>query len=101
MKSEILSPYIQVIRDYLAAKIDGQTFLLRYLKMFKQETNDFDERTFQILDKLFADIDRFEPDSKLLSELRRDAPSGSYLDEAELRDLVITARNELESENPT
>ena len=65
----------------------AEEFQLAYLDKFKSETRTFDEDLFELLDGLFADVDAFGSDPKILAVLQAERP-GCYLDEQSLRNRV-------------
>ena len=61
-----INVYINLLKDFLCNKITADDFERRFLGMFKSETNCYSKLEFQILDKLFGDVDAYCSDPELL-----------------------------------
>ena len=73
-----LDPYIELLAAFVEqGSIDGTMFEKRFSEMFQEEETRFPEAEFLVLDKLFGDVDAFEPNAELRDE--------DYLDEQGLR----------------
>ena len=83
--------YIRLLKHFVNNKISSNEFEFRFLEIFKKEKRFDSEREFQILDKLFGDVDAYCGDSDLFD-------SECDIDEAELRLSVQQALNALEEE---
>src|SRR5678816_1274786 len=68
MNASELSPYIDLMKSFLANKIDAHEFEDRYLSMFKEDTTDWTEEEYENLNYLFGEIDAFTPDPELRNE---------------------------------
>lgn len=73
-----LDPYIELLAAFLEqGSIDSATFETRFFELFKADETMFPDEEFLVLDKLFGDLDTFEPNPDLRDE--------GDLDEQELR----------------
>ena len=81
--------YIRLLKDFVNNKISSDEFESQFLEIYKNEKRFDSEREFQILDKLFGDVDAYCGDSALFE------PEFD-IDEAELRLSVKQALNALE-----
>ena len=80
MNASELSPYIDLMKSFLANKIDAHEFEDRYLSMFKEDTTDWTEEEYENLNYLFGEIDAFTPDPELRNE--------NDIDEDQLREVT-------------
>lgn len=62
-----LSPYIELIEQFVAAHISAAQFETAFLRMFKNETARLPDDAFQRLEELFADVDEYVEDTELRS----------------------------------
>ena len=85
--------YIALIDRFLSGELSAQDFRERYFEFYQREGR-LPDRSFQILDGLFADLDAFEPDPQLFRELSAAHP-GAYLDQPGLKLAVQRARDAL------
>jgi hypothetical protein len=81
--------YIRLLKNFVNNKISSDEFESQFLEIYKNEKRFDSEREFQILDKLFGDVDAYCGDSALFD------PEFD-IDEAELRLSVQKALNALE-----
>jgi hypothetical protein len=83
-----MTRYTTLLKEFVTQTIPAKEFESRFLEMFKSEAAPISEREFQILDKLFGDVDAYcsEPD---LFDPQFD------IDEAELRLSAQKALDEL------
>ena len=81
--------YIKLLKNFVNNKISSDEFESLFMEIFKKEKLFDSEREFQILDKLFGDVDAYCGDSALFD------PEFD-IDEAELRLSVQKALNALE-----
>lgn len=86
--------YGGLIRRFIDGEVSAEDFQKRYLDLFKRESRVLNEQLFQLLDRLFADIDAYCGDPKLREELRKVHPT-FHLDEEELRQRAVKAFEEL------
>lgn len=84
-----ISQYIMLIEDFLRNKISARQFEQIYLHMFKSDITFRTGKEFEILDKLFSDVDSFCDDPSLITDSRFD------IDESQLRVNVQKALLEL------
>ncbi|MGA9380692.1 MAG: colicin immunity domain-containing protein [Phormidium sp.] len=84
--------YTKLLKDFVSNKISSDEFEFRFLELFKSESFFDSEREFQILDKLFGDVDAYCCDPDLFD------PEFD-IDEAELRSSAQEALNALEEMN--
>jgi ssDNA-specific exonuclease RecJ len=59
---EALAPYFTLIRDFVGNRIPAAEFDDRYQELYLADARSWSEDTFQILDRLFADVDFFVAD---------------------------------------
>ena len=81
--------YIKLLKDFVNNKISSDEFESLFMEIFKKEKLFDSEREFQILDKLFGDVDAYCSDSALFD------PEFD-IDEAQLRLSVKQALKALE-----
>ncbi len=80
-----LSDYLQSARDFAEGRAAGPAFRERFMAAFAADQFLYGEPYAQALMSFFDEVECYEPDPALLSELKqRDA--ALYLDEGELRD---------------
>lgn len=78
-----LRPYLELLEAFLGAKMTTAEFERRYLELFKADDEIRPDPVFEILDRLFADIDAYsmefgeEKDSLTDAQLRARA-AGAY-----------------------
>jgi hypothetical protein len=77
-----IADYELLLEQFLSGEIPVEEFQATYLNRFKDE-GQMDEELFELLDKLFGDVDSFTTDLKL-----RTQNPHFYLDEAQLRQRV-------------
>jgi hypothetical protein len=58
--------YINLLEDFVCHKISADDFERIFLRIFKSETNFSSKLEFQILDKLFGDVDAYCSDPELI-----------------------------------
>ncbi len=73
-----LRPYLDLIDDFLTGRVSATEFEGRYLQVFKADSARRPDRVFEVLDRLFADVDAFVAEPQLRDE--------GDLDEEALRD---------------
>ncbi len=54
--------YEALIEPFLARTISASEFEDRFLRTFKREPGGMDTKIFEVLDKLFSDVDSYSPD---------------------------------------
>jgi len=86
--------YRDLLDRFLEGDMSVSDFQQTYLDKFKNETRVLGSPLFELLDGLFADVDAFCADPKLLAELQDQIP-GFYLDEQSLRDRVAEVSRQL------
>jgi hypothetical protein len=91
MRDQRIVPYVDLLKEFLAGRIDAPSFEHGYSEAFKNETNILPENVFSILDGLFADVDAFCADP----ELRARTKDG--ISEEQLRDCCAEALKRLEA----
>ena len=67
-----MDKYIKLLEDFAGSKISADEFERRFLQLFKSDDNLQLGREFQILDKLFADVDAYCSDPDLIEDPRFD-----------------------------
>lgn len=77
MAAAELKPYIELIRSYLEGRLSAERLVLAYQDRFKNDPTRWPEAQYQLLDRLFADLDvyahdpsRAGPDTITESQLR-------------------------------
>ena len=88
MSTDVIFRYKTLIEKFLSGSIDANTFEYSYLDMFKKERVILPEPVFEILDRLFADVDAFCSDPALRTD--------SDLNEQQLREMCLNALHKLE-----
>ncbi len=78
-----LSNYIALIDSFLAGRISASDFESRYLKLFKEEREIPPKQVYEVLNKLFSDVDAFCDDPSLRNHYS--------IDERELRECANRA----------
>ena len=63
--NNLMNKYIKLLEEFVANKITADEFEQQFLQLFKADNNIQPEREFQILDKLFGDVDAYYSDSAL------------------------------------
>jgi hypothetical protein len=94
--SNAINSYLALLSEFLNGQMGVLDFQSAYLSKFKMETARFDDPTFDLLDRLFGDVDAYTSDQELLAE----NPS-YYLDEDGLRIRVTQALNDLQPKPPS
>lgn len=84
---DAVSKYVRLIERFTSGAIDARTFETTYLDMFKSESAPLPDLAFNVLDRLFADVDAYCADENLRGE--------SDLDEQALRHESLHALREL------
>ncbi|EKT4440062.1 colicin immunity domain-containing protein [Stenotrophomonas maltophilia] len=82
--------YLSLITSYIDGKIDTKSFSRMYLEKFKNERSELPEDAFEILDRLFGDVDSYTDDEELLASM----PS-FYLSAEQLKEQAAMAAAEL------
>ncbi|WP_199317602.1 colicin immunity domain-containing protein [Richelia sinica] len=85
-----INVYINLIKDFVSRTISANEFEKKFIQMFKVENNFSSKKQFNILDKLFADVDAYCSDSDLIEDPEFD------ITEEELRLSAKEALNQLE-----
>jgi hypothetical protein len=92
--NDALNDYMHMLKRFIDGEMSPAAFQRDFLRMFKSEMRQLDPAVFEILDKLFRDVDSFQPDPVLFSELEQEYP-GFYLDERGVREAVAGAYGQL------
>jgi hypothetical protein len=92
--SSVYQDYGLLLKQFLQGEMSAEEFQIAYLHQFKNESRQFDEALFEVLDTLFGDVDAFCADPDKRAELDAQIP-GFYLDESELRQRVAHASEQL------
>lgn len=82
MKNSIIG-YVDLLSDFKHGRIGVVDFQRAYINKFKAEKIELDESAFELLDRLFGDVDSYTEDVDLLNE-----NPDFYLDEKKLREKV-------------
>src|SRR5688572_27426580 len=62
---EALEKYLKLIFNFVQGNITADEFEASYLSFFKYETHKFGDEDFEVLDRLFGDVDAYCPDPQL------------------------------------
>jgi UDP-galactopyranose mutase len=81
-----IDEYVSLICGFINGNIDVLEFRDRYLNKFKNEDMSLPEKSFDVLDQLFGDIDSFTEDSDLLASMPE-----FYVDAEQLKKRAIKA----------
>ncbi|PZS74528.1 colicin immunity domain-containing protein [Stenotrophomonas maltophilia] len=82
--------YLSLITSYIDGKVDARSFSGVYLEKFKSERSELPGDAFEILDRLFGDVDSYTDDEDLLAS----TPS-FYLSAEQLKERAAMAAAEL------
>lgn len=82
--------YSEIMEGFLNQSLSPAEFQERYLAKFKSEKRTMDEKTYQILDKVFGDLDAFTTDDLLRQRVNKETRKWSP-DLARLRASVQSA----------
>lgn len=63
-----IEPYIKLVESFTNDEIDGKQFEKSFLEMFKNDSSQFDEREYEVLNNLFYDVEDFCADSAIRDE---------------------------------
>ncbi|MER9560108.1 colicin immunity domain-containing protein [Mesorhizobium sp. M0323] len=88
--SSVSGEYRALVESFLAGEIEVPKLVEIYLKKFKDETRAIPDHEFEVLDEIFAYIDSYTSDVRLIRENPR-----FYLDEEQLRVKVAEALDRL------
>ncbi len=75
MRTVALSEYQDLMRAFANGRMGASDFETKYLRLFKEDDSMRPQHVFQILDRLFADVDAFSADPALRGEDGLDAPA--------------------------
>lgn len=84
----MIAKYAGVITDFVKHKVSAEEFETRYLKLFKHDDDQVPGPEFDVLDRLFADVDDYVADPELRRAVRG-------IDEEELRTRAKAAYHRL------
>ena len=87
MKSEIISDYLSLIKQFLDNELTALEFEFSYLKMYTNDDRWEGEEIYEILNTLFYSVDEFVSDPTITGE--------GYINEAEFREAAEIAYNQL------
>ena len=82
--------YLEIMQGFLDQSLSPAAFQNLYLAKFKSETRTMNEQTFQILDKVFGDLDAFTTDDLLRERVNKETRRWSP-ELAQLRSSVESA----------
>jgi Bacterial self-protective colicin-like immunity len=88
LEVDAVGAYMTLLRQFLCGSISASEFERRYLDAFKNDTAEYTETVYQVLDELFGDVDAYCADPALRGP-------GDF-DELQLRSEAGTALLELE-----
>ena len=83
MTPHTLSEYIELIKLFANRALSGSEFEQRYLRMFKEDPTIRPEVEYEVLNRLFSDVDVFSAEPELRSK--------DGLDEEQLRSAAESA----------
>lgn len=63
--AKYIKPYIDLIESFTTNQIDAQQFEKSFLELFKNDSSQFSEREYEILNSIFYDVEDFCADSAL------------------------------------
>jgi hypothetical protein len=87
-----VSTYITLIGSFIDGKIQAVEFESKYLKLFKEERQILSTQIYEILNKLFTDVDAFCSDPALQNRYS--------INESQLRECARQAWNALTALQP-
>jgi hypothetical protein len=79
---EALAPYLTLIRDFVGGRITAAAFDERYQERYLADARSWSEATFEILDRLFADVDFFVEDDDLRESGKGDLDAAGLIEAA-------------------
>ena len=79
---EALAPYVALIEDVVTGRVDAEQFAERYEGRYLADRTTWSEQTFQVLDRLFADVDFFVADDSLREPEKGDLDAAGLTDAA-------------------
>lgn len=85
----VKSDYSKIIAQYVEKNISTETFKDTFAETYLNESRDYDDEIFHILDRLFAEIDLCTDDTDLLNNF------DFYVTEEQLRESAEKALLEL------
>ena len=59
MANDSISKYVSLITSFVRGQVDAKAFETSYLRLFKHEPAMLPEEVFDVLDRLFADVDAY------------------------------------------
>lgn len=68
MKSGDLREYLELIEKFRGGSISASAFEQRYLALFKGEERNFSDAVYEVLQRLFSDVDMFVVDAEMRLE---------------------------------
>lgn len=63
-----IQPYVRLIESFANDQIDGEQFEKSFLEMFKNDSSQFNEQEYEILNGLFYDVEDFVADPAIRDE---------------------------------
>lgn len=75
--AKYIQPYIELVESFTNIQISAQQFEKSYLEMFKNDSSQFSEREYEVLNNIFYDVEDFCADPTIRDE--------DDLDERQLR----------------
>jgi len=65
MKRAELNAYFELLESFQSGRIGAERFEVDYLALFKADQRRFPDEVFEILNKLFSDVDMFVSDPEI------------------------------------
>ena len=87
-EQEIIQKYRDIVQRYTDEEVSATEFSLQYLDVFKNEESGLSEKTYQILQNMFAEADAYCEDPELRGEWE--------IGEEELREAALETTAALE-----
>ena len=78
-------PYVVLANAYLDGRLSPIEFEATYFALFKRDGTDWEPQLFAVLNDLFLDLDRYEPDPLVRERIT------DFIDESELVEVVRRA----------
>ena len=66
--AKYIQPYIDLVESFTNSQISAQQFEKSYLELFKNDSSQFGEREYEVLNNIFYDVEDFCADPTIRDE---------------------------------
>lgn len=66
--AKYIQPYIDLLESFTSNQINAEHFEKSYLDLFKNDSSQFSEREYEVLNNIFYDVEDFCADSTIRDE---------------------------------